>query len=86
MSYTIIYNQQEEINGITYQIQHYPGSVERLVAAHPDHDVYVYQPEIVGLPVNNEETGEIEPPTRTRPSTWTPVDPVPAILVPRAQA
>lgn len=86
MAYTLIYNQQEEINGVTYQIQHYPGTVERLVLAHPNHDVYVYQAPIIGLPVNNELTGEITPPQVTTPTEWTPVDPVPAILVPKAQA
>lgn len=86
MSYTLIYKQTLEIEGKEYHVQHFPGSLDRLIQAHPNHDIYVYEPEIVGTPVYNEETGEIAPPTVTRPTEWTPVDPVPAIVIPKTQA
>lgn len=86
MEYTLIYNQQEEINGKLYNIERFPGSLERLIQAHPNHDIYVYEPSIMGQSSYNEETGEITPPQITYPTEWTPVDPVCAIVIPKAQA
>ncbi len=85
MAYTLIYEQYMEIDGKTYNLQHFPGTIERLEQAHPNHDIYVYEPPVYGTPSLNQETGEIDMPEPIHPTSWTPVDPVAAIVIPKTQ-
>jgi len=81
MTPILIYEQNMEIDNKFYTVCHYPGTLEQLTLAHPNHQIYMYEPPIVTPPVLVEGEDPVETPT-VYPETWTPVDPIVAICIP----
>jgi hypothetical protein len=81
MTPILIYERVLELEDNSYHVCHYPGTLEQLTLAHPNHQIYLYEPPIVTTPVLVEGEAPIETPT-VYPETWTPVDPVVAICIP----
>lgn len=83
MATTLIYERILEINDSVYHVNHWPGTtLARLVAQHPNHDIYLYEPPIITAPILVEG----EEPIITEavyPTEWTPVDPIVAICIPQ---
>ena len=86
MTPILIYNRVLELGDMTYHVCQYPGSLEQLTLAHPNHQIYLYEPPIQSLPETTfDENGNptISPiPEPVKPTVWTPVDPVVAICIP----
>lgn len=82
----LIYDRVLELGDMTYHVCQYPGSLEQLTLAHPNHQVYLYEPRIQSLPEmvldenGNPSIGETPEPIH--PTVWTPVDPVVAVCIP----
>jgi hypothetical protein len=86
MTPILIYNRVLELGDMTYHACQYPGSLEQLTLAHPNHQIYLYEPPIQSLPETTfDENGNPtigETPEPVHPTTWTPVDPVVAVCIP----
>jgi hypothetical protein len=80
MATTLIYERIKEINGSTYHVEHWPGTLQALEAQHPNHDIYLYEPPIETAPILQDGEEPVITPT-VYPTTWTPVNPVIAIVV-----
>jgi hypothetical protein len=82
----LIYDRILEIDNKVFTVCHFPGTLEQLTLAHPNHQIYLYEPPIESMPETvldedgNPQIGEI--PAPIHPETWTPVDPVVAIVLP----
>ena len=83
MATTLIYERIKEINGTTYHVEHWPTTLQALEAQHANHDIYLYEPPIVPMPILEEGKDPIIGAT-TYPTTWTPVSPIVAIVVEKA--
>lgn len=82
----LIYDKVLEVSDKSYHVCHYPGTLEQLTLAHPNHQIYLYEPPIITTPETvldadgNPQIGESTPPVY--PTVWTPVDPVVAVVLP----
>lgn len=86
MTPILIYDRVLELEDKSYHVCHYPGTLEQLTLAHPNHQIYLYEPPIISAPETvvdengNPSIGETPEPVH--PTVWTPVDPVVAICIP----
>jgi hypothetical protein len=81
MTPILIYDRILEVDDKVYHVCHFPGTIEQLTLAHPNHQIYLYEPPIVTPPVLEEGKDPVETPT-AYPETWTPVDPIVAVVIP----